>query len=335
VRIVLSRLDRIGDLVLSTPAIASVRRSWPGAHVTIVCSPRNEAVMRDSPDVDEVAVAPSNVKPAVVGARFAGRCDLAIALAPCTPDFELVRATRAPKRVGYTYVRRYVARATAPYFLTDLAVSEADPELCERDPAYLVRHEVDQVLDLVRLAGGTAIVRDLVVRVRDADRAEAQRLPPRPIVLQLGARWFSQGSTLDSVIATLGGLRGLGRAVVVTAGAETSSEAEAIERAGAADVVLTDLPFGRWAAVLERAAVVVTIDTGATHVASAMGRPCVVVFERRWFRLSSQEWAPYRVPAVLLCKPSGESEASLRLLRQNILTAAESLLPRDEAVAAR
>lgn len=333
-RIVLSRLDRIGDLVLSTPAIASARRSWPQAHITIVCSPRNEAVVRESRDVDEVVVAPSNVKPAVVGARFAGACDLAIALAPCRPDFELVRATGAAKRVGYTYVRRYLARAAARLFLTDVAISEADPALCERDPSYVVRHEVDQVLDVIRLAGGSAIVTGLNVPVAQADRDAAALLPAGPIVFQLGARWFSAGSTLDNVIAILRDLRRLERPIVVTGGPETGLEAAAIERAGAADAVLSDLPFGRWAAVLERSAAVVTIDTGATHVASAMHRPCVVVFERRWFRLSSQEWAPYRVPSVSLCKPPDETPQSLLVLRQNILAAAESLLARNEPVAA-
>jgi ADP-heptose:LPS heptosyltransferase len=332
VKIVLSRLDRIGDLVLSTPAIASVRRSWPDAHVTIVCSARNYAVVEHSPDVDAIVVAPSNVKPAAVGARFEGVCDLALALAPCAPDFELVRATRAPKRFGYTYVRRYLARATAPLFLTGLAISEADPDLCERDPAYRVRHEVEQVLDVVRLAGATTIAHELTVRISDADRAAVADLPRGAIVVQLGARWFSGGSTLDLVIDVLRRLQRFERPIVVTSGAETAREAAAIRASGAADHVVSDLAFGPWAAVLERARLVVTIDTGATHVASAMGRPCVVVFERRWFRLSSQEWAPYRVPAVLLCKPPDESAESLASLRENVLAAAESLLTRDETV---
>ena len=49
-RILLSRLDRIGDLVLSTPALASVRRSWPRAHITLVCSSYNGAVVENTPD---------------------------------------------------------------------------------------------------------------------------------------------------------------------------------------------------------------------------------------------------------------------------------------------
>ena len=50
--IILIRTDRVGDLVLSTPAIASFRRSWPRAHITAVITGYTEPVLRHNPDVD-------------------------------------------------------------------------------------------------------------------------------------------------------------------------------------------------------------------------------------------------------------------------------------------
>ena len=75
--------------------------------------------------------------------------------------------------------------------------------------------------------------------------------------------------------------------------------------------VAHSLPFYTWASLLERARCVVTVDTGATHVASAMRRPTLVAFEHRYFRLNSQEWAPYRVPSVLVRKPEFADETIL------------------------
>src|SRR5882724_3686231 len=97
-RILLSRLDRIGDLVLSTPAVASVRRSWPRAHFTLVCSSYNGAVVERTPDVDEIVTVAPGVRPERVGKRYRHACELAIALAPCSPDLTLVGATKAPRR---------------------------------------------------------------------------------------------------------------------------------------------------------------------------------------------------------------------------------------------
>jgi ADP-heptose:LPS heptosyltransferase len=331
VNVVLSRLDRVGDLILSTPAIASVRRSWPEARVSIVCSPHNVPVVERSPDVDEVLVLPPGVAPSAFGKRLRGACDIAVALAPRAADFALVGATRAPIRVGYTYVRRYLARLSARLYLNRIALSDADPELSDRDPARPVRHEVDQVLDLVALAGGQVRCQDLVVPIEDADRAAVAHVPTGGITFHLGLRWCSEGSTLRSAQELISELRRFGRPVVVTYGEDALEEAAAVQAAGVADAVVGGLSFGQWAAVFEKSRLVVTVDTGATHVASATRRPTVVLFESRYFELSSREWAPYHVPAVCLRKPASERPDALAASRAEAIAAVAYLLAAEPA----
>ncbi len=324
-RILLSRSDRIGDLLLSTAAIATVRASFPAAHVAMVCSPYNRVVMERNGNVDELLDLPRGIRPGVF-ARSLGKVDIAIALAPLSTDFALVGATRAAIRVGYTYVRRYLARLTARRFVNRLMISEADPALCERYPARGVRHEVDQLIDLVALAGATRRVERLRLDLHEEDRASITYLPTDPIVLHLGQRWFNEGSTLHSTLTLIRELRRFGAPLVVTYAPECEGYVEAISQSRAADVVLGGLPFHRWAAVLERARVVVTVDTGATHVASAMRRPTVVAFEHRYFHLNSQEWSPYRVPCRLVRKPASESPQALARFRGEIVQGVEQLL---------
>lgn len=292
----------------------------------MVCSRHNVGAVEQNRDIDDLVVVEPGERVRGVGARFRGRTDLAIALAPRTADFVLVGATRARRRVGYTYVRRYAARLFSRLYLTDLALSEADPELCDRDPTYVVRHEVDQVLSLVTLAGGTRLEHDLIVAIGDADRARVAEIPAGGIAFQLAGRWLRDGSTLDSTLELMRALRGFGRPLVATYGVESAEFAESVRQAGAADFVVGELPFPAWAASFEKSAVVVTVDTGATHVASATRRPTVVVFEHRYFNLSSQEWAPYRVPSVILRKPAGEGRAALAASREEIAAAVGLLL---------
>ncbi|GAC1314355.1 MAG: hypothetical protein NVSMB21_25710 [Vulcanimicrobiaceae bacterium] len=322
----LTRLDRVGDLILSTPAIASVRASWPHAHVTVVCSAYNSVVVAKNRDVDAIAILPVGVTPARYGKRFRGACDLAIALAPCAADFTLVGATRAAERIGYTYVRRYLARLTAPLYLTRLAISEADPALSDRRPAYRVRHEVEQVLDLVRLAGGTTLRPELVVPIGDADRQAVADVPAGGIAFHLAGRWFRDGSTQASTFALIAELRRVGLPIVVTFGVDAAAEAAALRESGLADRVVGGLSFSQWAATFEKSRLVVTVDTGATHVASATRRPTVVLFEHRHFHLSSQEWSPYRVPSVCLRKPASETADALATTRAEIVAAVERLV---------
>jgi ADP-heptose:LPS heptosyltransferase len=324
-RILLSRTDRVGDLILSTPAIASVRRSWPDAHVTLAASRYNAVVVDRSPDVDEVVDYPAEVRPDIFGARFRG-VDLAIALAPRDVDHRIVAASRASRRVGYTYATRFLARLTLGTRLTDVVVSAADPANAERDPSRVVAHEVDQVLAVVTAAGAQRLYRDLVLPVTPEDRAAVDGLPIRPIVVQLGRRWTEHGSTPASCIALFRELRALGLPLIATYGDDARALGEEVAAAGVADAVLGGLAFHVWAAVFERAACVVTIDTGATHVASAVRAPTVVLFEYAWFRLASQEWSPYRVPNAVLRKPPDESDASLRASRAEVVAAVASLL---------
>jgi ADP-heptose:LPS heptosyltransferase len=128
------------------------------------------------------------------------------------------------------------------------------------------------------------------------------------------------------LVALFVAMRSLGRPLIATFGDDGAALADEVVTAGVADRVLGRLPFGVWAAVFERAACVVTIDTGATHVAAAVKTPTVVLFESRYFRLNSQEWSPYRVPNAVLRKPSSEDPVALRASRDEIVGAVASLL---------
>lgn len=328
--VVLVRTDRIGDLILSTPAIATVRRSFPGARITMVCSSYNRVVMERNTDVDEIVDAPGDVKPGVFGKRFRGY-DLAIALAPRATDLMIVGSTGAPVRAGYTYERRYLLRLTLRRFVNVLMTSEADPQLSERNPQRRVRHEVDQLLDLVALTGAKERVKELRLDLNDEDRNAVAFIPENPIVFHLGKRWFQCGSTFESTLELIRGLHRFDLPIVVTYAADAESAVAAISESRAADVLVGGLAFHRWAAVFERARAIVTVDTGATHVASAMRRPTVVAFEHRYFHLNSQEWAPYNVPSVLVRKPQDEKPDSLAQLRADVLNGVETLLAGSRA----
>ncbi|MFN2450455.1 MAG: glycosyltransferase family 9 protein [Candidatus Baltobacteraceae bacterium] len=323
--ILLARTDRIGDLILSTPAIATVRASYPQARITMVCTPYNRIVMERNTDVDEIVELPPQAAPHRVGERFRG-VDIAVALAPRTADLRIAGATRAPVRVGYTYVRRWMTRLALPLHVNRVMISEADPALADRNPHRHVRHEVNQLLDLVALAGANDRRHALRLDITPQDREAIAYLPRDPLVLHLGERWFTTGSTLQSTLELMRMLRDFGVPLVVTYAPECERYVHAIAGSRTADVLLGGLPFHRWAAVFERACAIVTVDTGATHVASAMRRPTVVAFEHRYFRLNSQEWAPYGVPGALIQKPARESPEALAHFREAIRDAVSRLI---------
>ncbi|HXW76044.1 MAG TPA: glycosyltransferase family 9 protein [Candidatus Eremiobacteraceae bacterium] len=332
-RILLIRTDRVGDLVLSTPAIASFRRSWPKSRIEILVNDYTEPVMRHNPDVDAVLAIPRLATPAQAraAAREAGAdADLAVALAPRTADYRLAAWTRAPERLGYVYRRRYLSRLAATYLLTDHCISDADPAQADRHPDRPIAHEVHQVQALVRLAGGTVITDDLVLHVSEDDREFARaHVPAGATAVNLAPRWFLPNFGFDATAMLVNRLAASRRDILVTYGNDVPDAAARLRDAVSAPNVtwLGGLPLLRWAASVGECSIVVTVDTGATHIASAMGVPAVVIFERTYYALSSQEWSPWRVPNALLCKPP--AAAAPDALIDDVVAAVQRLAKRD------
>jgi ADP-heptose:LPS heptosyltransferase len=324
-RIVLSRLDRLGDLILSTPAIRALRRSFPEAHMSLVCSPRNFAAVEHNPDLNAYIVAADDRASLQLAQQFRG-VDIAIALAPRTQDTIFVAATMAHRRLGYTYVRRYAARLLARFAFTQRLVSQADPALCEADTRRPVLHEIDQLLALAALAGADITNPELVLPLTPEDRTAVEHVPVGSINFHLAPRWLENGSSEASVLQLLRDLRIWQRPIVMTYAPECTEAAARIEKAGVIDTLVGGLSFMQWVACIERAACVVTVDTSATHVASAMKRPTVVLFEHPYYALNAREWAPWGVPYVTVRKPPETTDEALALSRQELVGAVGRLL---------
>ncbi len=313
-KIVLVRTDRVGDLVLTTPTIASFRRSWPDARIEIIVNEYTEPVMRHSPDVDAVHVVrrgASRTQARDIMSVLGAGSDLAVALAPRAQDHMLTAWTRAPRRIGYVYKRRYVSRIAANYHLTAHTISDADPDLAERFPDQPVAHEVRQVQALVALAGGTVTSDALVLHAGPEDQAFATaHVPAGATCLSLSPRWFEPNFGFAPTRTVIDRLASVAAPLVITYGDDVAEQARALQSqgAGSGTIWIGGATVLQWAACIARCSVVATVDTGATHVAAAMNVPVVVVFEHRYYRLSSQEWSPWRVPSALLCKPPDGAE---------------------------
>ena len=327
-KIVLVRLDRIGDLLVSTPAIATIRRSFPQADITLVCSPRNQVAVEGNPDLTTRIVVGTRQEFYRTAWRLRG-ADLAIALAPRTQDICFVGLTQAHKRVGYTYTRRLMTRMFAHVLLHQHVYSDADPGLSERFPDRPVMHEVEQLLSVVQAAGAETISRDLVLNLRDEDRDAVAHYPAQGIHVHLAPRWLRSGSSEESFGILLEELCIFGKPIIVSYAPECAEAAARLQQYASAFFV-GDVSFHRWAALIERAACVVTVDTSATHVASALKRPTVVLFEERYFGLNSREWAPWNVPYVAVRKPIESTLPELAASRRQLVAAVGKVLGQGE-----
>jgi len=291
--ILVLRLDRIGDLLMSLPALADLRRAYPGAHIRLAVGRWSEEIARRAP-VDEVLVwsAPWVGRPsegaetwralwAHARALRASRPDLALDLQGDVRASGLMALTGARERVGYANTggarlltrvvpldetvswieqnRRAVAAAAGPAAIGSAArvelLTAADRQ---RARDLLAAAGLDGHRPLVGLhaSGGRPVKQWATGRWREV----AQRLQR-----EFGAVFLLTGTAADRPLAEEVA-RGLGGAVHDFTGRLSLIDSLAV--IGSLDLFLS-------------------ADTGPMHMAAAVDAPSVSVFgpsdPRRYF----------------------------------------------------
>ena len=305
-RVLLVRLDNMGDVLLTTPAFRAVRRALPDAHLTLMAGPAGREVGRLNPDIDETLLyrAP-NEDVYFELPQDPGR-ELAAVEALKEGDFDAAIIFTSYKQSSLPaaylcYVAGIPVRAAGSF--------EGPGSLLTHRHRYAEtvppRHESLRGLELTDSLGFPASEPEMVLVPRPEDEEEAAG-----IVGRLGADRFvlvHPGSSASSrtypaeryarVVDELSLKAGL--PVLVTGGPGEEELARRV--AGTAGIPLGGATgLGAFAALVGRAGVVVTNNTGATHVASALKTPVVTVFAGT---NPPEQWGPWRTPSRLLTHP--------------------------------
>jgi len=273
-RILVVRLGAIGDVVNTLPAVTALRRGMPDATIHWAVERKSEPLLRGHPAIDRAVVFPREDGPAAwiafVRRLRDGRYDLAIDFQRTAKSALLAASSGARVRLGFD-------RARSKEFSWWLAT--------HRLPA---RPRTGTLLEqYLEFPAWLGVADEKVVfglRASAEDRAWAASLEPRDVpwaVLHVGASKPANRWSPGRFASLAGRIRTeLGLAVVLVGGAEDRSRAERIESEAAPApyslVGETSLP--RLIAVLERAAVVVSCDSGPLHLAVALGRPVVGLY---------------------------------------------------------
>lgn len=306
--ILVVRLDNLGDLVMTTPAIAAIRHGAPGARITLLGSRSGAAALRHIPVLDDALVydAPWSKGAGDTRSPLADHemidelarrgFDAAVIFTVCTqsalPAALLCRLAGIPLRLAHSREN--------PYELLTHWVP--DTEVC----AAGMRHEVRRQLDLVRSVGFHAGDERVQFRYPAADvlamrrkfvQAGGDLLRPY-VVVHPGATAASRRYPGERFgVAAQAVVDETGCQVVFTGGAEEAQAiAQAHSRMDAPGVSLAgQLSLGELAALIAGAQVIVCNNSGPVHIAAAVGTPVAVLYA-----LTNPQHTPWRVPARVL-----------------------------------
>jgi heptosyltransferase-3 len=284
-RVLVVALRRLGDVLLTTPLIRSMRRAWPDAVIDVLVFSDTAAILDGNPDIDRVIVMPPRPTAAqslALACRLWRRYALAV-------------STQAGDRPSFFAA---VAGATRVALIEESTKGRLKRRLFHRSVTYVPGiHRVEEmlrfadVLGIARVPQVVAPAASVPVEGVDGDYAVIHAAP-----FFRYKQWAREGWRALAAALAARGLK-----IIATGGPGTTERAylDEIWSEAGTDVHRFDgrLTWPELASVLARARVYVGPDTSVTHLAAATGCPTVALFGPTDPRL----WGPW--PAQGLSEP--------------------------------
>ena len=309
-RILITRTDRMGDAVLSLPAIKAARKAFSKAYIAVMVQPRIDGLLKGNPDIDEVIVYDKNKKHKGIAGNIGfirelgtKKFDTALILHTTKRVNLICFLAGIPKRIGY-------ARGKADFLLTDKIVyTKKTGE----------KHEAEYSLDILKYLGAETEFSNPVIYVQEDDEKKAGELlknlgigaGEKFAILHPGASCVSKMWPLERFAKTGDILiRDLKIKVMINLAPDQATLGEKVRGMMKNNPIFLCEPatLGELAALFKKASLVISNDSGPVHVAAGVGTPVISIFGRNQKGLSPVRWRPLGDKAIAIHKDVGCTE---------------------------
>lgn len=331
-KVLLLQIKRIGDLILTVPAIAAVRKHFPQAQLTLVAAHGSRELLPAIPGLNRTLTVRGGARDLLVWASIGrGGFDYCLDFSRTDRSAFLTFLSRGRERITYDSIRREPVRQLC--YNQFIPSRVRDVHTVDHHLALLAPLGVHDASPEIRLqlpenarAGAAAIVAEhglgdgFVIFHPGSARAEKYWLAERwaEVANALRGRWpvvLSGGNLLMEQMH----IREI----------KSRLQQPIIDLAGKVDLLTL-------AALLERARLLVTIDSAPMHLAGALGTPQVALFGPT----NPFHWRPRSAPAVILQGKAPAQENFLprqqpvrmnEISTEQVIDAMQSLLSRPAA----
>jgi ADP-heptose:LPS heptosyltransferase len=279
-RIVVVDFGGIGDLVLAIPFLRGLKAAFPSYEVSVLCAERTGAILREQPYIDKLFLAPITL----LGLFKTGiqlrkkRFDMAINLMPETSYFSAVKMYLLFLLIN---AGQWVGRNTEGRgFFYHIKVSEEGMQ---------IENEVIFYGRILKAISDGAFEETLEFHVSQTNRKKAEELLSNEgsflkhplILINPGSDWPAKRWPVERYAEVVQRLNDLFPHVefgVIGTQAEQELGFVIKKRVGENVFILSGkTPLEVLPAVLEKATLVLTNDSGPAHIARAVGTPAVIL----------------------------------------------------------
>ncbi|MBI3313791.1 MAG: glycosyltransferase family 9 protein [Candidatus Omnitrophica bacterium] len=307
-RILITRTDRIGDLVLSTPVFSEIRKKFPKAWIACLTYLENKEIVCGNPYLDEIILYDKK------GSEKGIWGNLLFSRALSKKKFDLVIHLHATNRMHWTtwlagipvrigWNRKWGSLLTHPY-----------PDLKKEGK----KHEAEYNFELLAPLGISQPCNlETFFPVSEKSKASLEELL-RHHHLSLDKPWvvISPSASCLSKIWSAERFGILSQKILAEYDVcliiiGTRSDHRLIQKIknAAPETGFYDLSgklsLGMLGALLKNSALLISNDSGPTHIASAVGTPVISIFGRKQPGLSPARWRPLGARSRVIWKDVG------------------------------
>jgi len=276
-RILIVRISALGDMVFCTSLLEGLRRAYPNAYIAWLAQPTLAGLLEGDPRLNELIRLPSGALESLSGVLETRRLLAKETKFDWVIDAQGLFKTRLLSRIVQAR-RRYGFESKEPggFLMHELVPKDGEPLTIGREYRHLARH-----LTAGPDPGAPRLVPSLLARERAADIMRSTHLDEGYIAL-CPFTTRPQKHWMEPYWGELAcRLRDLGLGPFAVFGSPADRDAarrilagmpeNTIDLVGATRV--SDLP-----AMLDRARLVIGVDTGLTHIGSAVRKPTIALF---------------------------------------------------------
>jgi ADP-heptose:LPS heptosyltransferase len=306
-KILVSRTDRLGDLILALPLVETIKTRYPECQVEVMSSLYASPILENNKRIDKIVRVQNDQlrtsklyrKDMLHKLRMSGH-KVVVALYPERQICRLFYKATIPMRIGT------VGRFHSVFFNYHLFHSRKANK----------KHEYEYNLDFLRFFRDGATVTTPTVYPKDKDLRNARRIldeagvKDRFIVLHPGSGGSAERWPLDKFIRLYSRLKQRGLEVIISGSAQ---EKPIIEKgAGRLGIpvnhIAGETDLRTLAAVLSLASAAVANSTGPLHLAVAVGTKVVGLYPSRRI-MSPVRWGPLGDGHRVIQPPGSDDEA--------------------------
>ena len=284
--VLIIKLRYIGDVLLATPTVRAIKAARPDVRVTMMVNRGTEGMLSGNPDLDEIVVLDKGSLAAqwrlIAGLRR-GRFDTVIDLTDGDRSAFLSWISGAPVRIGFNDEHRWRGRCYT--------------EVVQPVPG--MRHRIDRDLEVLKPMSIQAGSTDPRLWLMPEEENSADQLLDQlgvqrsqsMVILQPGARYWFKAWPPERFAELADRLTSQYGCQVLIGGSHQDIDlAQQIRQmAKSSPIIMAGrTAIKQFAAIAKKSALFVGSDSGAMHIASAVGTPVVALFGPS----NPREWGP-------------------------------------------